>query len=63
MTTQKREKVDKNKIALFQGKRVRRVLLNDEWFFSVIDVVDILTESASSRRYWSDLKRKLKKEG
>ncbi len=63
MTKKKKEKADKNKIALFQGKRVRKVLLNDEWYFSVIDVVDILTESASSRRYWSDLKRKLKKEG
>lgn len=59
----KNRETKEGKIALFQGKRVRRALLNDEWYFSVIDVVDILTESASSRRYWSDLKRKLKKEG
>lgn len=42
---------------------MRRALLDEEWCFSVIDVVDILTGSTSSRRYWSDLKRKLKNEG
>lgn len=52
-----------SKLSLFQGKRVRRVLVNNIWFFSVVDVVEILTDSAIPRRYWSDLKRKLKEEG
>ena len=35
----------------------------EEWYFSVIDIVNILTDSATPKRYWSDLKRKLKAEG
>ena len=52
-----------NKIVVFQEKQIRRVWHKEEWWFSVIDVVEILSESKNSRRYWSDLKRKLKKEG
>ncbi|MFH1654901.1 MAG: Bro-N domain-containing protein [Pseudomonadota bacterium] len=48
------------KIAIFKGKRVRKAIHNKEWWFSVIDVVEVLTESANPRRYWSDLKRNLK---
>ena len=54
-----------NSIKLFEDKNVR-VAWNDEqekWYFSVVDVIDVLTESAEPRRYWSDLKIKLKKEG
>ncbi len=52
-------------LVLFEDKKVRRVWIEEkgQWFFSVIDVVSILTDSENSRRYWSDLKRKLKKEG
>ena len=52
-------------IKLFEEKRVRTVWNEDteEWYFSVVDVIGILSESANSRRYWSDLKIKLKKEG
>ncbi len=50
-------------IALFQEKTVRRVWYQEKWYFSVIDVIAILTESANPRRYWSDLKRKLIAEG
>ena len=52
-------------IKLFETKQVR-TLWNDEqeeWYFSVVDVVGILTESENPRRYWSDLKIKLEKEG
>ena len=52
-----------NKIVLFQEKKIRREWHNNEWYFSVIDVVEVLSESLSPRRYWSDLKRKLAKEG
>ena len=54
-----------NKIQLFEGSHVRSRWDEDkeEWFFSVIDVCAALTQTATPRRYWSDLKRKLKKEG
>jgi len=50
-------------IALFRGKSIRRKLVNDEWFFSIVDIINVLTESSNPRRYWSDLKTKLKEEG
>ena len=50
-------------IAIFNGKSIRRKLVDDKWFFSVVDVVETLTESTIPRRYWSDLKVKLKEEG
>lgn len=52
-------------IKLFESKRVRSAWNEDEqkWYFSIIDVVEILTESNNPRRYWSDLKIKLQKEG
>lgn len=52
-----------NKIAIFQEKQIRREWHKNEWYFSVIDVVEVLSESHNPRRYWSDLKRKLAKEG
>jgi len=53
----------KNSLVVFNNKNIRRIIHNDEWHFSIIDVVEILTESTNSRRYWSDLKIKLKDEG
>lgn len=50
-------------VALFEKKQVRRVWYEKEWWFSVIDVISILTESNLPRRYWSDLKKKIKIEG
>ena len=54
-----------NEIKLYENKVIRSVWdeEKEEWFFSVVDVVGVLTESANPRRYWSDLKRKLKEEG
>ena len=51
------------KIAVFKGNQIRKTIYKNEWWFSVIDVVAILTDSNIPRRYWSDLKIKLKKEG
>jgi DNA-damage-inducible protein D len=42
----------------FGGKEIRKIIHNDEWYFSVIDVIEILTDSAIPRNYWSDLKRR-----
>jgi DNA-damage-inducible protein D len=55
--------MNENKIAVFQGKQIRKILLNDTWWFSVIDVVAVLTDSSVPKRYWSDLKKKLVEEG
>ena len=51
------------KIAVFQGKRIRKVIHNDEWWFSVVDVCGVLTESADAGAYWRKLKQRLKDEG
>jgi DNA-damage-inducible protein D len=50
--------------AQFDGKDIRRVYdeASETWWFSVVDVVQVLTDSSNARRYWSDLKRKLAKE-
>jgi hypothetical protein len=52
-----------NKIAIFQGKHIRKILHNGQWWISVIDVVAVLTDSSVPKRYWSDLKKKLVDEG
>ncbi len=54
---------NQDKIIVFQEKEIRRIWHHEEWWFSVIDIVGVLSESQNSRRYWSDLKRKLKVEG
>ena len=46
-------------LAVFNGKKIRKIIHNDEWYFSITDIINVLTDSANSRRYWSDLKRKL----
>jgi hypothetical protein len=51
------------KLAVFEGKRIRKTLRNGEWWFAIIDIVEVLTESSIPKRYWSDLKKKLTLEG
>ena len=53
-----------NKIKLFENKQVRTLWNADEeeWYFSVVDIVAILTDSPNPRKYWSVLKTRLKKE-
>src|SRR5258708_7387111 len=52
-------------IKVFETKQVRSVWSEEDekWYFSIIDVVEILTGSSIPKRYWSDLKKKLKAEG
>ena len=52
---------DDNQIALFKGKEIRRTLYNDEWWFSVVDVIAVLTYSVSPRIYWGKLKERVSK--
>ncbi|MBI5193881.1 MAG: Bro-N domain-containing protein [Nitrospirae bacterium] len=50
-------------LAVFKGKQIRRMLYNDEWWFSIVDIVEVLTGTERPRKYWSDLKKKLSEEG
>ena len=54
---------EQNKLIVFQEKEIRRVFYKEEWFFSVIDVIRAIVDVKNARRYWSDLKRNLQKEG
>ncbi|MFZ2399419.1 MAG: Bro-N domain-containing protein [Smithella sp.] len=51
------------KIAVFKGKGIRKAIHNNEWWFSVVDVCSVLTESADAGAYWRKLKQRLKDEG
>ena len=53
------------KLAVFSGKKIRRLWdeEKEKWYFSVIDIVEVLTGASVPRRYWSDLKHKLVDEG
>ncbi len=51
------------KIAIFKGKDIRKTIYKNEWWFSVIDVIEALTGSDRPRKYWNDLKTKIVKEG
>ncbi|MFH0948328.1 MAG: Bro-N domain-containing protein [Elusimicrobiota bacterium] len=50
------------KIALFKGKEIRKIIYNNEWWFSVVDVVEVLTDSAKPRDYWYAMKIRVKGE-
>ncbi len=53
------------KIQLFESKKIRSHWDEEAelWYFSVIDTIEVLTQSDRPRKYWSDLKSKLQKEG
>ena len=53
------------KIAIFEGKQIRRVWDEEKelWYFSVMDIIQVLAQTDRPRKYWNDLKSKLKKEG
>ena len=55
----------KQEIQLFEEKKVRTVWDNqaEKWYFSIVDVVEVLTESSNPQTYWRVLKNRLKKEG
>lgn len=44
------------KLVVFEDAKIRRTRHNEEWYFSIIDIVEVLTGSLNPRRYWSDLK-------
>ena len=54
--------MENNNLMPFEGKEIRKIWYNDEWYFSVIDVVQILTNSSQPNRYWADIKKRSSKE-
>ena len=53
---------EQGKLIPFEGKPIRKIWFNEEWWFSVVDIVEILTNSSQPSRYWSDLKKRSEKE-
>jgi DNA-damage-inducible protein D len=51
-----------NQLTPFAGTEIRKLWYNEEWYFSVVDVVQVLTDSPIPKRYWTDLKRRTEKE-
>ena len=51
---------ESTKIAIFKGRQVRRVIYQNEWWFSIVDVVEVLTDSNKPRVYWNAMKTRVK---
>lgn len=54
---------DNNKLVVFQDKKIRRLWHDGEWYFSIVDIIAVLTESIDPTAYWRKLKQRLKEEG
>ncbi|MFH0892486.1 MAG: Bro-N domain-containing protein [Candidatus Falkowbacteria bacterium] len=54
--------MDTTKIAIFKGKKIRKVFHDGEWWFSVVDVCGVLTDSVDAGAYWRKLKQRLSEE-
>jgi BRO family, N-terminal domain. len=52
-----------NKLALFEGRQIRKAFHEGEWWFSITDVVEVLVGGDRPRKYWNDLKKKITAEG
>lgn len=52
-----------NALVVFQDKKIRRIWHQDEWYFSVVDIVGVLANSQDPRNYWKVLKHRLIEEG
>ncbi len=48
-----------NRISLFEGKKIRKTIYNNEWWFSVVDICEALTDSLDPGAYWRKLKQRL----
>ena len=56
--------LDENKeLILFENSKIRRQKYNDEWYYAIVDIVEILTKSNDPQAYWRKLKQRLKNEG
>lgn len=50
--------MEKEKLALFQKKQIRRIWHDKEWYFSVVDITEALTDSPFPRQYWEKMKQR-----
>lgn len=60
------KQIDTTKIAIFRQKKIRRKIYKNEWWFSVIDVIQVLTDQPdylTARKYWNKLAQRLRDEG
>ena len=55
--------MEKHAVALFEQKEIRRIWHDERWFFSIIDIIEVLAGTTRARKYWNDLKKKLSEEG
>jgi len=56
------QKIETTKIALFKGRKIRKTIYQNEWWFSVVDVVEVLTDSIDPNDYWYKMKIRVKNE-
>ena len=65
MNRQMKTETETDKIQLFEDQQIRTAWneTEEEWYFSIADVVQVLTESSDGRKYWNKLKQRLKEEG
>ena len=54
---------ENKELVLFENSKIRRQKYNDEWYYAIVDIVEILTESNDPQAYWRKLKQRLKNEG
>ena len=54
---------DPKKISLFKGKQIRKIFHRGEWWFSVVDVIEALTDSSQPSKYWTAMKARVSNEG
>lgn len=62
ITEIKNEVIENKELVLFENNKIRRKEYKGEWYYSVVDIIEILTESSRPRKYWDDLKKKLETE-
>lgn len=55
--------IPNTKIAVFRQKQIRRIIYQNQWWFSIVDIISALVSDDRPRKYWNDLKKKLTEEG
>jgi len=47
-----------NQIALFRGREIRKIIYQKEWWFSILDIIEVLTDSPQPKTYWAKMKER-----